>query len=182
VNEIIEALDVKSTEVFKTSRIMQALGALGRQRGYRVSCHKTDYPEAEDGEWLYDMIWWQGNEDNYVLRNVMVLESEVGRNAKQRDDLDGDLPKLVQARADIRVWISTSPNTHASTLTIARSRSACLLEECQATTMFLPSTTTRRGSDTSNTLWCRTKAEGTRLRAMATIEQPSSRFASIILR
>jgi hypothetical protein len=109
VNEIIEALDVNSTEVFATSRIMQALGVLGRQREYRVSCHKTDYPEAEDGEWLYDMIWWQGNQDNYVLRNVMVLESELRRSAKQRDDLDDDFPKLVQARADVRVWISTSP-------------------------------------------------------------------------
>jgi hypothetical protein len=42
VNQIIEALDAKSTELFQTRRIMQDLGALGRQCGYRVSCHKTD--------------------------------------------------------------------------------------------------------------------------------------------
>ena len=40
-NEIIEGLDAKSNKVFQTSSIMQVLGALGRQRGYRLSCHKT---------------------------------------------------------------------------------------------------------------------------------------------
>jgi hypothetical protein len=39
----------------------------------------------------------------------MVLESELRRNVKEADAVDGDFHKLVQARADVRVWISTSP-------------------------------------------------------------------------
>ena len=53
---------------------------------------------AEDGEWLYDMVWWQGDQNNHVLRNVMVLELELRRGAKDRDGLNDDFPKLVQAR------------------------------------------------------------------------------------
>jgi len=103
-NEIIEALDPNSTEVFQTTSIMQVIGALGRKHGCQVACHKSHYADAEDPEWLYDMVWWQADENNYIRRSVMVLESELRNHS---DDLD---MKLVQSRTDVRVWISTSPN------------------------------------------------------------------------
>jgi len=72
-----------------------------------TGCHVTRH-EAEGGEMALYMVWWQDDQNNYLLRNVTVLESELRRGAKDR--LDYDFPKFVQARTDVRVRISTSPN------------------------------------------------------------------------
>jgi len=56
------------------------------------------------GEWLYDLAWHSQSGGLY-RRQALVLESEMwlGKVA-QSDQVNGDFHKLVQARADIRVW------------------------------------------------------------------------------
>jgi hypothetical protein len=94
------------TERDRTARIMKIFGKLGKELGYEVNCKKSHYPAAYGHGRVYDMTWWLSVEP-YILRRVpMALESEF--NASE-DDLD-DFQKLVQARADVRVWISASSN------------------------------------------------------------------------
>ncbi|MGY3370220.1 hypothetical protein ACVWZL_007345 [Bradyrhizobium sp. GM2.4] len=64
----------------------------------------TGIKGAYGGEWLYDLAW-HVQSDGFYRRQVLVMESEMrlGRIA-QSDQVDGDFHKLVQARADMRVW------------------------------------------------------------------------------
>jgi hypothetical protein len=75
-----------------------AFRALGERLGYEVASHGGD---ATHGEWLYDMCWFE-NRDGFFISQPLVLETE------QRPDmrLDQDFHKLVQARAEVRVWIA----------------------------------------------------------------------------
>lgn len=116
-NKIMEAAGkvpfasmLKSKPFEGTQVVMDIFGKLGRDLGYRVSCHQSNYPTADDGEWMYDMTWWQPGKNNHLVSMPMVLETELNRTSKQHDNLDDDFQKLIQARADIRVWISTSPD------------------------------------------------------------------------
>jgi hypothetical protein len=68
-------------------------------------------PEAYGGEWLYDLAW-HAQANGFYHRQVLVLETETkpGRTHADCDKVDGDFHKLVQARADIRVWVASLPS------------------------------------------------------------------------
>ncbi|HLA36229.1 MAG TPA: hypothetical protein VJ001_15305 [Rhodocyclaceae bacterium] len=89
-----------------TRSLKDALGCLGREQGFEICA--SGYPGAQEGEWLYDMSWVVLDRDNYgsLKRLAVVVESEWAPDPQ----LDGDFQKLVQARADIRVWIFISAN------------------------------------------------------------------------
>lgn len=72
--------------------------AIGKSREYDVAAHGGD---ASHGEWLYDLCWFE-NRDGFFIRQSLVLETE------QSPDrcIDADFHKLVQARAEVRVWIA----------------------------------------------------------------------------
>jgi hypothetical protein len=82
-----------------TQHIMQIFGKLGQSLNY----------QAQIG-WLYDMVW-HVEEDGLLSNLPLVLECEWNRGPRHRDEVDGDFQKLVQARADVRVWISASPSS-----------------------------------------------------------------------
>jgi hypothetical protein len=92
-----------------TEGVKQVFGDLGHQLGYKVAA--KDYLPKDEGEWLYDMVWFV-YEYGFLARQLMVLESEFKQGVPilQHADVDGDFMKLVQARADVRVWLSSSPN------------------------------------------------------------------------
>lgn len=75
--------------------------ALGKQLGFMVSGEGCG-----DGEWLYDLSWSETTERTgggyYIKAQRLVLESESTPDRV----LDGDFQKLVQARADVRVWMA----------------------------------------------------------------------------
>jgi hypothetical protein len=59
--------------------------------------------------WLYDVCWCKEGPvkgGKVMTRLGMVLESELAPDPH----LDGDFQKLVQARADVRVWIANCPD------------------------------------------------------------------------
>jgi hypothetical protein len=98
-----------------TREIKRRLGELGHRFDFLVSCNRRHFPAAQDREWLYDMNWWRlcrpqhvgAGKEPYMRRIGMVLESEL---CVSSIDLNEDFEKIVQARADVRVWIATSPN------------------------------------------------------------------------
>jgi len=98
-----------------TLEIMRRFDELGKKLGFAVS---ASYAAAEDPEWLYDMTWWRSSppqspaagKEPYMISIAMALETELGLGSNKGDDIDPDFQKLVQARAGVRVWISTSPN------------------------------------------------------------------------
>ena len=82
-----------------THHVMRVFDELGRSLGY----------EVEIG-WLYDMTWYV--EEQRVMSDLpMILECEWDHGPRHRDEINFDFQKLVQARADVRVWISASPKS-----------------------------------------------------------------------
>lgn len=80
-----------------TAAVKEAFRDFGRRLGYYVAARGCN---ADDGEWLYDMAWY-AESGGFFTSLPLVLECE--RAPDQR--LDGDFHKLVQARAEVRVWI-----------------------------------------------------------------------------
>jgi len=110
----------------RTLRVMQVFGDLGKSLGYHVLARKMDYLGAYDGQWLYDMLWSDDASDGTFLGMPMVLESKLGRSAAKAADVERDFDKLVQARADVRVWVTTCPNQELAQQQIANcKRQAC---------------------------------------------------------
>lgn len=64
--------------------------------------------EADEGEWLYDMCWftYERGTAGYLTSLPLAMECEWNPDP----DIDGDFMKLVQARADLRVWIFKGQN------------------------------------------------------------------------
>jgi hypothetical protein len=73
-------------------------------RGYGFDVTVSGVEGAYGGEWLYDLAW-HAQSEGFYRRQTLVLESEMrlGKVAESAQ-IDGDFHKLVQARADIRVW------------------------------------------------------------------------------
>lgn len=90
----------------RTSIVKNALGNLGHELGFEVCA--AGYPGADEGEWLYDMSWFTLDHarGGFLLTQPMVLESEWSPNLI----MDDDFQKLVQARADVRVWVFAAAN------------------------------------------------------------------------
>ena len=88
----------------RTTQLKAKLAELGHSLGFRVAAGGC---QADDGEWLYDMVWYQNSADGMFAQQSAVLEFEWGTSATLRrvTEVDPDFCKLVQARADIRVWV-----------------------------------------------------------------------------
>lgn len=105
IHKIIEAAQtIPSFERSKgaTKEIVNIFTELGSRLGY----------DSGPG-WLYDVCW--STEDSVengkmMSRIPMALESELDPD----HHLDGDFQKLVQARADVRVWIANCPDARLS--------------------------------------------------------------------
>ena len=87
-----------------TGRILFSLGRLGMEFGYAVYPNFDDENERIDRAWLYDLVWCKENfKENRKFEGIsLVLESEWKRNI---EELNYDFQKLVQAKADIKVFI-----------------------------------------------------------------------------
>lgn len=99
----------KTSDTLRTSLIKTNLCELGKSLNFHVSASGC---AADDGEWLYDMVW-SNMKDGQFTHQAMVLECEwrMGVSVARSADVDSDFQKLVQARADVRVWICTVHNS-----------------------------------------------------------------------
>ncbi len=82
-----------------TSEIKTALARAAKDRQLYVCASGCE--GADQGEWLYDMVWLQNNEP-HVVEVALILESEWA--LRVRDILE-DFQKLLVARAEHRVMI-----------------------------------------------------------------------------
>ena len=80
----------------RTQEIMSIFGDLGHHFNYRVSCHRSNYAQADDPEWLYDLVWYTYANKNIFGTMPMVLESELNRLTKDADEVDSDFHKLAK--------------------------------------------------------------------------------------
>jgi hypothetical protein len=91
-----------------TTEIKGFFTSLARPYGFKVTAGRTS--EAHGGEWLYDLTWYEES-DGFYRRQIMVLESEMHLGTiADCDRVDVDFHKLVQARAEIRVWVAALPS------------------------------------------------------------------------
>lgn len=81
-----------------TKRIKTAFCAVGNRRHY-LTC-AAGVPNADQGEWLYDVCWLEYNGD-WLQRMPMAAESEWGN----RGAIEDDFSKLLVARASLRVMV-----------------------------------------------------------------------------
>jgi hypothetical protein len=88
-----------------TAGIKKVLGDLGKSMTFMVAA--SGYMGKSQGEFLYDMVWYRLDQ-GYVLSQPMVMEVEW--KVALTTVVDDDFQKLVQARADVRVWVGTSAN------------------------------------------------------------------------
>jgi hypothetical protein len=95
----------ETSDALRTSRIKGHLCEIGRKH-FHVSASGCD---ANDREWLYDMVWAEMSNGLFV-HQAMVMECENKIFVALAGKVDGDFQKLVQARADVRVWICPVPN------------------------------------------------------------------------
>src|SRR5215207_1768026 len=109
--QLVEQVEAAARVIFAprpfplaTREVKTFFGDLGRTLDFRICA--SGYKGADDGEWLYDLVWFESDEEGFMIRQALVLQTE------GRPDLvlDGDFQKLVQARADLRVWITSLPN------------------------------------------------------------------------
>jgi len=99
----------------KTELVKRRLSELGKGLGFTVLANDCG---TDSCEWLYDMVWAayesepttpaQKTVAHFLTRQAMVMELEwrQGRPSREDRDVDEDFQKLVQARADVRVWMS----------------------------------------------------------------------------
>lgn len=101
-----------NTKSARTQTALTTFGELGHALGFAVQCKRSCYPKADQGEWLYDQIWFvnHATKQGFLTCLPMVLELEFSTPAPGIDD---DFPKLVQARAAVRVWLWQSVNARA---------------------------------------------------------------------
>jgi hypothetical protein len=86
-----------------TQEIKRVIGDLGKTLRYDVAA--SGYAGAHQGEFLYDMVWYEVDTRGFVLSHPMAMEVEYG--ISPISTVDDDFQKLVQARADVRVWVTT---------------------------------------------------------------------------
>jgi hypothetical protein len=86
-----------------TKAVKKVFGDLGNRLGYFVAARGYhEKGSGGDGEWLYDMTWYAGDTGEFT-QLALALESEMG-------PVDSDFHKLVQAHAEVRVWVSRYKN------------------------------------------------------------------------
>lgn len=90
-----------------TKDVKKCIGDLGRELDFQVAA--CGYVGANDSEWLYDMVWYV-LDNGIMLRQALALECEwnpyYAPDGAPTIPIDTDFQKLVQARADVRVWIT----------------------------------------------------------------------------
>jgi hypothetical protein len=103
-----------------TALVNSRLCNLGQSLGFEVLASRC--ASSNGVEWLYDMVWAtyepehtmpsQSSTPNklqirFLIRQAMIMELEWRLNRPETEgrDVDEDFQKLVQGRADIRMWI-----------------------------------------------------------------------------
>jgi len=85
-------------------KIKKLLGDLGKRLGYKV-CAST-WDKKYNSEWLYDLVWYRENDEEYLVEVPLVVECEWGTNTKKH--IKFDFEKLLLAKAGIKLMICSN--------------------------------------------------------------------------
>lgn len=88
---------VKKTDGAWTRAIKNAVGSIGRQRGYRVYAASSKF--ERDGEWVFDLGWYEMRGE-FIVDVPLALESEWTISGAM-----DDFQKLLISRAQNRVMV-----------------------------------------------------------------------------
>lgn len=83
-----------------TLRIKERIGNLGLQKGFDVAA--SGFKDKFEGEWLFDMVWYEEDEDKRLARLPLAMESEWSKNYGA---IKYDFEKLLVARAECKLMI-----------------------------------------------------------------------------
>jgi hypothetical protein len=80
-----------------TKGIKKLMGDLGKSLGFEVAA--SGYEDADQGEFLYDLVWYKLDDFGFVLYQPAVVEigCAIASMAVDNDDFQ----KLIQARTDV---------------------------------------------------------------------------------
>ena len=87
-----------ATDAMWTVAVKEALVSVGRSFGWLTAASGCN---ADQGEWLYDVVWYQSDHANHLSDVPLVAESEWGRGGAVKDDFE----KLLVARSKYRVMV-----------------------------------------------------------------------------
>src|SRR5882724_11416190 len=79
-----------------TRAIKNAVGGLGKSKGFRYDVYASQCKFEGNGEWMFDLVWSRDHE-NMLIGLPLVMESEW-----EPREILWDFAKLVAARADLR--------------------------------------------------------------------------------
>ena len=104
IEAIINKLKGLSQDQYRTSGILTALCEVGRNDEFKYSVHASSRfvkGNKTGGEWLYDLTWYEADDDGYMKSIPLAAECEWNPIGAISDDFQ----KLLCARAAVRLFI-----------------------------------------------------------------------------
>jgi len=101
-----EAIIQQWTDSIWTFKIKEGICDLGKKQGYTIQTNKQSSPNADWGEWLFDLTWLDYSK-GMVLEVPLALECEW---SPSWDEIDADFQKLIISRANHRMMIFQQAN------------------------------------------------------------------------
>lgn len=104
----LDTLNIKADAPTKewTAAVKTRFCDTGRLFGYWVGARADEVAanKRDGGEWLYDVVWLDYDEDDFLTSVPLVAECEWD---PRREWIDDDFQKLLLARADSRIMVFT---------------------------------------------------------------------------
>lgn len=111
--KVVELLDAQKQEFVKVSNthitktIKELLQKEAEIREFEV------LPNGNDGQWLYDLIWYKNNNEGFLESIELILESELSYGLNH---IKYDFEKLLQAKSKNKIMICISGNLKIDTI------------------------------------------------------------------
>lgn len=121
INKIIIELNRQSKKMIRyknykiaTELIKNTFAKKGRELDYCIAAHRNlccdekDKFEYDEGEWLFDLVWYKmSSKDNQIMESIpLVLESELSNHSLA--GLKVDFDKLLVASSSTKVFVTTN--------------------------------------------------------------------------
>ncbi|WP_316752572.1 hypothetical protein [Pedobacter gandavensis] len=94
-----------------TNRLKESIGDLGKELEHEVAI--GGFPNKFEREWLYDIVWYQEDSENRLIRTPLIVESEWSRNYS---GIKYDFEKLLIGNAEKRLMICQSEPSQVENL------------------------------------------------------------------
>lgn len=90
-------------EIWKSPAKNKSIKAKFRDKGFDLGYNSRPSYKSKAGEWLYDFIWREFDEDDNFLNLILAMEIEV--SDKKLKHIKYDFNKLLQAEAQYKILV-----------------------------------------------------------------------------